>query len=882
VSHPPLRRMLGICLLVAALFPARWVQDVVHNGAVSAQAPLPGEVVGGHEDPPALPPPQSTEAQNTEVRDPFFGIVQAIHGPEMAVAAGASWERVVVWWSSFQPNGSEEWVEGAWPPRHEIEAQRARGIEVVGVVLHTPLWAAREDGDPAVSPPYNLELPFDDPRNYWGQFMARLAREYAGAIDTWIVWNEPEFCWTGTVAEFAQLQKVAYLAVKAANPDARVILTGTTYWMDHERGRPLFLERLLAELAKESGSRLQVAGSGLEGDGGGAAVAGAEQAAGSASQPAASADSDPCDLQPEICHPSFYFDAVAVHQYGNPLNCFAMPVLYRRILESFGLDKPIWLPESNVVPHDDPLKTLTRGALRATMEEQASYMIQSAALARAAGVERYAVYKMRDEEPENDQYYGLARNDGTPRPAYTAYQVAIREMSGAVDAQYFWSGSASPPTEDEITALLASTSSRAQFVWPGAMNGVRMRRGDDRVTVLWNVTAAPLEIGVPSSVETATLIDKHGETLPLERAEDGAFHLMLAAATNNTDARDSRLILVGGDPVILVEPGAAGAPDPYPRPVDACWGVPGALVPSGPLAVVSGQQSAGGDAAGEGAEGLQAAGEGLGATATAEPDACHLEPATCDPSAGDVAAGETDGGSPLPEPESAEEVWFGVTGYAVSGPWLGFFSANGGVDVLGYPRSPVVADPLDGTRCVQYFQRAVLEWRVDGPPPADNPPGYRIERRLLGALLGEAAPPMPPSAPNGPDYWYFAADELYPFGEGLGHAVSNEAPDGTDIGFKEYFDRYGGPNIFGYPMEPPTRRMGPDGVERWTQRFQAAMFEYHAEFDINGAQPDSGVPWRNWRVQLALLGDEYLRAEGLPFVSGDAAKHVPRPPEPTP
>jgi len=227
-------------------------------------------------------------------------------------------------------------------------------------------------------------------------------------------------------------------------------------------------------------------------------------------------------------------------------------------------------------------------------------------------------------------------------------------------------------------------------------------------------------------------------------------------------------------------------------------------------------------------------------------------------------------------------VWVGVTGYAVSGPWLSFFSASGGVDVLGYPRSPVVADPLDGTRCVQYFQRAVLEWRVDGPPPADKPPAYHIERRLLGARMGEAEPPMPPSAPNGLDYWYFAADELHPFGEGLGHAVSNEAPDGTDIGFKEYFDRYGGVSVFGCPMEPPTRRMGPDGVERWTQRFQAAMFEYHAEFDIDGAQPDSDTPWRNWRVQLALLGDEYLRAEGLPFVSGDAAKHVPRPPEPTP
>ena len=43
----------------------------------------------------------------------------------------------------------------------------------------------------------------------------------------------------------------------------------------------------------------------------------------------------------------------------------------------------------------------------------------------------------------------------------------------------------------------------------------------------------------------------------MARGADGAFHLTLAPATNNTDARDPSLVLVGGDPVILVEPGAA-------------------------------------------------------------------------------------------------------------------------------------------------------------------------------------------------------------------------------------------------------------------------------------------------------------------------------------
>lgn len=359
-------------------------------------------------------------------------------------------------------------------------------------------------------------------------------------------------------------------------------------------------------------------------------------------------------------------------------------------------------------------------------------------------------------------------------------------------------------TEDEITALLASTAARPQFVWPGALNGVRMSRGADRVTVLWNASAAPLTAGVPSSVAAATLVDKHGRSQPLTCGPDGAFRLTLAPATNNTDARDERLILVGGDPLILIEPGAADARDPLPRPIDACWGVLGALVPPGP---------------------------------------------------------------------TVEEAWVAPTGYAVSGPWLAFFRTHGDVDYIGYPRSPVVADPLDPNQCLQFFQRLVLEWHPE------NPPEYQIQRRLLVTELAdaEAAPPVAPASPNGDDSWYFPNGP-----RGLGHAVSNSAPDGSWIGFKSYFDRHGKEDAFGYPMEPPVRRAGPDGVGRWTQRFQAAIFEYHPEFNRDGVKPGTALPWRTWSVQLRLLGDEYLAARQLPFISGDPARHVPVPPSPTP
>ena len=196
-------------------------------------------------------------------------------------------------------------------------------------------------------------------------------------------------------------------------------------------------------------------------------------------------------------------------------------------------------------------------------------------------------------------------------------------------------------------------------------------------------------------------------------------------------------------------------------------------------------------------------------------------------------------------------IWIAPTGFAVQGIWLDWFYDHGGLDILGYPRSPATADPLNPTQCVQYFQRAVLEWHPLNPNP------YRIQRRLLVDLMMPGIDPaVPPARSNGGDYWYFPQ---------TGHAVSNFAPDGSRISFKYFFDIHGREDTFGYPLEEPKRRVGEDGVERWTQRFQAALFEFHQEFDIPGNKPGTNIPWRNWIVELGLLGDFYIAQHDLHF-----------------
>ncbi len=185
---------------------------------------------------------------------------------------------------------------------------------------------------------------------------------------------------------------------------------------------------------------------------------------------------------------------------------------------------------------------------------------------------------------------------------------------------------------------------------------------------------------------------------------------------------------------------------------------------------------------------------------------------------------------------------FDVTGHTVSGEWLAWFDRNGGIDNNGLPRSEVIIDPITG-QWVQYFQRVVLEWHPE------NPPAHRIQRRLLGdALYPGVEPPLDPATstvPVGSSAYIFFP--LSPDGPtGLGHGVTDIAPDGTDIGFLTYFSTRGGVNAFGYPKEEPVLRNG-----RWTQRFQAAVFEYH---------PENAAPYR---VQLELLGDRLIEQQHL-------------------
>jgi hypothetical protein len=230
-----------------------------------------------------------------------------------------------------------------------------------------------------------------------------------------------------------------------------------------------------------------------------------------------------------------------------------VPTVFRRIMRDRGIDKPIWIDESNVLTKNDVRVGSGEGPFRASLDEQASYVIQAMALARAAGVQRYSIYKLQDEFPENgDEYWGLTRNDGTLRPSYVAYQVAVKYLQGAHSAVYSWNGSQVPPSEAEISALLASNTNRVQWPWPSAANAVVLERGSERITVVWNASPEPIQIAIAARTGSAQLVDRSGQVTPIVPS-NGQYSLRLEQSRNNSDPRDTSLYLVGGSPMILVE-----------------------------------------------------------------------------------------------------------------------------------------------------------------------------------------------------------------------------------------------------------------------------------------------------------------------------------------
>ena len=167
-----------------------------------------------------------------------------------------------------------------------------------------------------------------------------------------------------------------------------------------------------------------------------------------------------------------------------------------------------------------------------------------------------------------------------------------------------------------------------------------------------------------------------------------------------------------------------------------------------------------------------------------------------------------------------------------------FYQSSGGLERWGWPISEPLREDVDTVS--QYFQRGVMDWASDGRG------GRQIYPRPVWDFIGGGRGGAPDLGVESD----VLSDQPGDVVGDWGHRVSNFAIDGTEIGFKDFFDRLGGRPMFGAPRSDARLDSGlsgtlfdstaPRGVIR--QYFQNAVFEY--------------VPAALQPVRLRLLGDE--------------------------
>lgn len=332
----------------------------------------------------------AAQIASTAPPDPRFGAVESYLAPEQAAALNVGWDRMVIHWSQRQQSSPDQW----YVPEEEtqwLNTARETGREVVVLLMGTPVWAT--DGPPGLGVPRGLYLPVDDPGNLWAVFVRRMVTEYGGQIKHWIIWNEPDIApedvgaqFAGTLEDYYQLLKVAYLAAKAADPAAVIHVAGLTYWHDFVHGRRPYLERLLEFAGQDPTARAH----------------------------------------------NYYFDVATLHIYFKTETVYDIIRLHQNMLRRHGLRQPIWLNETNAAPMDDPQHPWPHPLVWATMDQQAAFVVQANALALAAGAARVAVYKLTDHAPPPPgvDAYGLFRSDGSARPAAEGFRMVTMHFSG--------------------------------------------------------------------------------------------------------------------------------------------------------------------------------------------------------------------------------------------------------------------------------------------------------------------------------------------------------------------------------------------------------------------------------------------------------------------
>ncbi len=489
-----------------------------------------------------------------------------------AQATGVEWDRWPLYWNRIEQSAGQF----SWAFQDEAAiADIAAGFQINALLLGTPPFYTT--GTPALSELPAAELTFSpiaqgfsrsiaaaplglynpvftdgtdipgpgkqiNPANVWARYVYTAVNRYKPGgvlaqaqnwavgvgITHWEMWNEPDLSlfWDGSVADYARLLKVGYMAAKQADAAAQVLFGGLAN-SDAHLG---FYDEVL----------------------------------------------DLYDTDPLANQYGYFHDILATHNYFYAWRTWYHVFRAKNTQTAHGINHPVWVNESGVPAWDDyPGPTWeSTSPYRATMSESADFAIQNAIYATYAGASVLFHFQLYDGcgnqpggtdfPPHNGelcglpQYpicagdaFGLYRNPTdaacfrqhpqpeTPRPVLTAYQVLTTYFR---DVQPYWRlrpGGTTPTDgpQEWIAFYQPHTGNRIVGMWA--------RFGTVQTAVITATSTSALLVYPDGLTDTIT-------------PTNGVYTIPLAAATNLNAPWDPTLYAIGGRPVILIEQDLSG------------------------------------------------------------------------------------------------------------------------------------------------------------------------------------------------------------------------------------------------------------------------------------------------------------------------------------
>ena len=330
---------------------------------------------------------------------------------------GATWARVRIEWEMIEPITPTEGQPPnyIWGPYHDAKLRLVAeaGVRLIGTVVDPPDWAANVPCGPL----------YPDRMDEYARFLTDLVNRYKMPpyyIKHWEIVNEPDYtksdghdgglgCWGYDGDQYAQLLAVAYPAIKAADPEATVLMGGIAHDWFTEVGGPFY--RYFPDDVMAHGG------------------AGNFDAFNFHYFPDFHAEWERWDARskdqrwgwlPRPTCGNVYNNQGAAYTASGIDIIVKTTFLRNRLAVCHNVSKPIWVTElaEHGYPGDD-----------ASLASQARYVLMGYARALSAGIVNITWYSL-DRAPYDPYYQSLLYDDFSPKPAFFAYQTLTAELTG--------------------------------------------------------------------------------------------------------------------------------------------------------------------------------------------------------------------------------------------------------------------------------------------------------------------------------------------------------------------------------------------------------------------------------------------------------------------